>query len=452
MFEVDGIKYSIKNNNEVEIIGNSIFEPTELCIKNIVEYAGNKFHVISISNDAFKDCSHLLSVQIENGINNIGENAFRNCNYLTIIKIPSSVSIVGAYALAGCSRLNELIFEDSKTHLHIIPENETCKIGSFDITLNFSGENGGWIFNWEKDIRINIYSRSYFSNLPIKRLYLGRNLHQTSTPHYTIEMRGGGSYAPDIYCDIISYDALFHNLTKLEELTIAENVNIVGSNKGYISEDVFTNLLSQNCVSNFELCVTPGSFKNCSSIQTVDVKSSTPPTGAEFSTTVYNNAKLYVPDNTYSKYSSADGWKEFVNMIIAPNAIVLDKETITMNVGDICKISADVYPENTTDKTITWVSSDDSVVRVSYSGEVTGVSEGKATITASCGNVSASCEVEVLQDTGIEDILVNPNEELQIYDLQGILVLDSVKPKDLKQLSSGYYIVVSQSKKWKIKI
>jgi uncharacterized protein YjdB len=208
----------------------------------------------------------------------------------------------------------------------------------------------------------------------------------------------------------------------------------------------------QEYISEVDLYVTPGSFKKCYSIQSVNVKSQTPPSGAEFSTTVYNNAKLYVPDNTYNLYSCADGWKDFVNLIIVPNSIVLDKDTITMNVGDVCKISATVYPENTTDKTVTWVSSDDSIVKVSDSGEVTGVSKGKATITASCGNVSASCEVEVTATNGIEDILTNPNEELHVYNLQGVLVADGIKLKNLKQLPRGCYIVVSQSKKWKIKI
>lgn len=424
-FEVDYIKYSVINNNKVEIIGNGIFEQTELYIKNTVEYAGNKYNVVSISNDAFKDCSYLLSVQIENGISYIGDNAFDKCANLNIITIPQSVAIIGKYAFNDCKELKNMVFEDGEMPLLMLPEK-----AAYDEKKYINGVN--------THFSIYYYS-SYFANLPIEKLYIGRNLSKESRydigeKRRYIESRTNSYYHYPVY----SYDAPFGSLSKLKELTIGENVNVLGPEQEYISE--------------MDLYVTPGSFKNCSSIQTVDVKSSTPPTGAEFSTTVYNNAKLYVPDNTHSEYSSADGWKEFVNIIIAPNTIVLNQETITMNVGDIYKISATVYPENTTDKTITWVSSDDSVVKVSDSGEATGISKGKASITASCGNVSASCEVEVLQDTGIEDILVNPNEELMIYDLQGILVLDSVKPKDLKQLSSGYYIVVSQSKKWKIKI
>ena len=70
-------------------------------------------------------------------------------------------------------------------------------------------------------------------------------------------------------------------------------------------------------------------------------------------------------------YSCADGWKDFVNIIVNPNTIVLDKESVTMNIGDTCEISVAVYPENTIDKTITWTSSDESVAKVSDSGVVT---------------------------------------------------------------------------------
>lgn len=466
LFEVDGIKYSVINNNNVEIVGNSISTLTELCIKNEVEYYDICYNVVSISDFAFKGCLYLSSVKIEDGITHIGKSVFENCGNLKTITMPSNMQTIDIAAFKNCSLLDsvilpqtiatiptecfygckslssikipsnvmtfeqnvfqnctglkELIFEDSNKPL-LLPN------GLYDYVTGIQKKsvNG-------KTIQFKIqYYRPYFYGLPIEKLYLGRNLSKDS--RYTISGDGGVDY----YI-ITSYDAPFGNLSKLKELTIGENVNVLGPEQEYISE--------------VDLYVTPGSFKNCSSIQTVDVKSSIPPSGAEFSTTVYNNAKLYTPDNTYDLYSCADGWKDFDNIVVNPSSIVLDKESITMNIGDSCKISATIYPENTTDKTIIWISSDESVAKVSVYGEVTGISGGKATIKAFCGNISASCEVEVLQDTGIEDVLVDSNEELRVYDLQGILVVDGVKLKDLKLLGSGYYIVLSQSKKWKIKI
>lgn len=410
LFEVDGIKYSVINNNNVEIIGNGISTLTELCIKNKVEYYGNCYNVVSISDLAFKGCSYLSFVKIEDGVISIGKSSFEDCGNLKTIAMPSNLQNLDVAAFKNCLLLDSVILPQSITMMPFECFSGCKSLNSISIPANvvifennvFSGCTGLKELIFEdsdnplilpngayegatgiqkksvngKTIQFKIqYYKPCFSGLPIEKLYLGRNLSKDS--RYTISGDGGVDY----YL-ITSYDAPFGNLYKLKELTIGENVDVLGPEQEYISE--------------VDLYVTPGSFKNCSSIQRVDVKSQIPPSGAEFSTTVYNNAKLHVPDNTYSKYSCADGWKEFVNMIIPPDTIVLDKKTIIMNVGGVCKISATVYPENTTDKTIIWVSSDDSVVKVSDSGEVVGVSEGKATITASCGNISAMCEVEVI--------------------------------------------------------
>lgn len=50
------------------------------------------------------------------------------------------------------------------------------------------------------------------------------------------------------------------------------------------------------------------------------------------------------------------------------------------------RLSAEILPENTTDKTITWTSSDESVVTVSTKGIVKAVAAGEATVTATSSN------------------------------------------------------------------
>ncbi|MBR2577438.1 MAG: Ig-like domain-containing protein [Erysipelotrichaceae bacterium] len=52
-----------------------------------------------------------------------------------------------------------------------------------------------------------------------------------------------------------------------------------------------------------------------------------------------------------------------------------------------------VVPDDTTDKTATYTSSDTSVVMVDSKGNVTGVGPGVATVTVTVGSVSATCEV-----------------------------------------------------------
>ncbi|MDE6317604.1 MAG: Ig-like domain-containing protein [Muribaculaceae bacterium] len=86
--------------------------------------------------------------------------------------------------------------------------------------------------------------------------------------------------------------------------------------------------------------------------------------------------------------------KVTVNPVVA-SSVNLNVQDMTLLVGQIDKLTATVLPENTTDKTITWKSSDESIANVSEDGTVTAVSVGVATITATCGDVSATCKVTV---------------------------------------------------------
>lgn len=254
--------------------------------------------VTSLGSNVFWGCSSLTNISLGRGLTSIESNTFNGCLGLLSLFIPENIMNIDCTAFIDCLNLKELCIEDSDNPL-ILPN------GAYEGATGIlkKSVNG-------KTIQFKIqYYKSYFSGLPIEKLYLGRNLSKES--RYTISGDGGVDY----YL-ITSYDAPFGNLYKLKELTIGENVDVLGPEQEYISE--------------VDLYVTPGSFKNCSSIQKVDVKSQIPPSGAEFSTTVYNNAKLHVPDNAYSKYkySCADGWKEFVNMITGINDVKTESSNV----------------------------------------------------------------------------------------------------------------------------
>lgn len=308
-FEIDGIRYAQINDKNVEIVGNSISEPTDLYIKGQVEYFGHRYNVVAISHDSFKECSYLSSVQIGNGITSIKNSAFNNCINLKMIIIPQSVTTIGENALDGCKNLKELVVEDATQALCIHSE------GTLDGRSNYikvDGKNMGCIVD---------YYNSYFSNLPIEKLYIGRNLSQE--PRYIINATYADRDYGCNYYDIISYDAPFSNLSNLKELIIGENVDILGPEQEYISE--------------VGLYVTPGSFKKCSSIQTVEVKNPMPPTGAEFSDAVYSKAHLTVPTESKSLYKEAIGWKDFVSLMKYKITYVVDDSIYfadTLLVGD----------------------------------------------------------------------------------------------------------------------
>lgn len=83
---------------------------------------------------------------------------------------------------------------------------------------------------------------------------------------------------------------------------------------------------------------------------------------------------------------------------VAVTGITLDKTTLSGKAGGTDKLTATVLPISAADKTVTYTSSDPSIVTVdSTSGAVTYVKAGSATITAEThdGSFTATCAVTV---------------------------------------------------------
>lgn len=74
-------------------------------------------------------------------------------------------------------------------------------------------------------------------------------------------------------------------------------------------------------------------------------------------------------------------------------SIINNKPTIA--VGSTLKLNAKIEPINTTDKIITWSTSDSSIATINNEGVVVGIKVGTATITAKNGNVSTTVQVTI---------------------------------------------------------
>ena len=84
--------------------------------------------------------------------------------------------------------------------------------------------------------------------------------------------------------------------------------------------------------------------------------------------------------------------------IVAVKSIILDRTSLSMQVGETEMLTATVNPDNATDKAVTWSSSDVSVATVS-DGKITAKKSGEATITAKSGTCVAECKVTVTVST-----------------------------------------------------
>ena len=118
--------------------------------------------------------------------------------------------------------------------------------------------------------------------------------------------------------------------------------------------------------------------------------------------------------------------KEEVHEILA-SSVTLDKTSVEVLIGQTVYLSATVLPEATTDKTIRWSSSDDSVAMVDE-GTVTAHKVGQATIKATCGNKEASCVVNVLPIV-VEEISFNKTS-VSLKAGETVTLTATVKPDD----------------------
>lgn len=89
-----------------------------------------------------------------------------------------------------------------------------------------------------------------------------------------------------------------------------------------------------------------------------------------------------------------------VNVHQQPESITLKETDVTINMGSYRTLQATVLPNNTTNKKVTWSSSDESVAKVNTSGRVTPVSVGECTITCQSEDfpeVSATANITINQ-------------------------------------------------------
>ena len=87
---------------------------------------------------------------------------------------------------------------------------------------------------------------------------------------------------------------------------------------------------------------------------------------------------------------------------VLATAITLSQTTAEVPAGETLQLTATVLPENATDRTVSWTSSNPAVATVNANGLVTAVAAGTATITATTNdgtNLTATCAVTVSQPT-----------------------------------------------------
>ena len=123
-----------------------------------------------------------------------------------------------------------------------------------------------------------------------------------------------------------------------------------------------------------------------------------PNEGYQFKEWVVESGDVAITENKFTMPANNVTVKAvFENKEVPVTSVSLDKTEVTIEVGEEVKLIATVAPDNATDKSVTWSSSDTDVATVDQSGKVHAVAAGDATITVTTvdGNKTDTCAVKV---------------------------------------------------------
>ena len=127
---------------------------------------------------------------------------------------------------------------------------------------------------------------------------------------------------------------------------------------------------------------------------------------------------------------------------IAVSSINFDKNSLSLYVGDVANLKANILPANATNKTIHWSSSNDSIVKVDNNGQIQALKEGSVVIKAtSNNNITGSISISV-NKKAIEVTSITVDSNINLNTAESYKINASVSPsnatdKTLKYTSSN---------------
>lgn len=404
--------------------------------------------VTSIGEAAFRDCLRLKSVIIPQSVTSIASLTFAYCRELNSITIPLSVTSIGSGAFNTCPVLKSVNYSGSPEQFGEI------SIGSSNDQLNNATKYYNYIFTTEMTLdktATTLFVADTFTLTPtllpedatlkeVKWRSSDTSIAKVSSVGVVTGVAPGVATITAISKDGESSSSCEVSVLKKE--TAGDNliwglsadgilkIGGSGSVKNYWEEYIpyIKEIVVESGISNIyyeafydyvniEKVTLPetltkiygSAFEGCSNLTTLNLPSSL----AEIEDYAFSGCEkisdVYYADSS-QKWGTVIIGEDNGNLLSADchfgiflaEGMTLDKSDLEVFVGNTETLTPVFAPANTTNKSVTWSSSDSKIAKVSSAGIVTGVAPGIATVTATskAGGFVAICTVSVPHGTG----------------------------------------------------
>lgn len=405
------------------------------------------------ANHLFVNGNKIIDLIIPDGITEIKDWVFAYMTGLKSVKMPASVTTIGARAFLECNSLQDVTLSENLTAIGLAA---FCRTNLQSIVFPESLKTiDDYAFSETPLVVVeipdgveNMGKMAFKDCKKLESVVIGNGLKTIPERAFDrcSELRSvtfGNSVEEIMVCAFQDTD--------LREVVIPNSVTTIGDGAFICCESLETLELPSGLTSIGEYA-----FEGCSSLKKVYSYATTPPVcGADDSFSPSADCVLHIPKKTKEVYKEAIGWKNFAyseddipnENYVGATDITLDSNALRLKIGDSYQLAATVLPENATDKSVIWSSSDSKVASVSENGLVKGLKEGHATITATCDGISATCDIEVTDFSRITSVATNGGNSVEVYTLQGQKI-DS----PLSSLDTGIYIIVHDGRATKVKV
>lgn len=446
-FEVDGMYYSVVSFSEMTCAvthGDKEYSG-DIVVPAQIQYNNRTLDVTEIGSSAFKGCSSLQSIVIPNSVTKIGRHAFYGCSSLQSIVLPNSLTYIWDSAFEECSSLQSMVIPNSVTYIGSLAFSGCSQLKKIDLSNNLEDIAYG-TFNGCKSLASLTIPGS------VSTIELGRREEEftfgkcDALKHIIFEYNSSSLEFGSFNSNKNEFRHIYDSLTsKLEYLCIDRQLN----------EEMRVDSIRELTIGK-HLTELQIDFSRTSELTKIISHAQIPPRGISCSRDQYMNLEVKVPKGTLDSYKKAEEWKNFWNMEehsdVPVDSIELNEGYVELPIDGTFQLEATGMPEDATDKTMVWSSSSPDVASVAEDGLVTAKAIGSAIITATCGDVSAHCVIEVKENSNIEEVAWKSDSQFDVYNLQGVRIKSSCSMDEIWNLPSGIYIVSGKKRRFKIKI